>query len=146
MITVRNRLEIRPGNIIQIPGCEPASSLSGTDLSANMSCNSSVISLSDAIELIPGSRIVKIMKPIGQISTGYFLELPSNTSPPDGFQCNCTVEDYYQILRDNASEVEEEDEEPDGVCSGFDFSGCVKDFDVLHTTRDPVLRPNSNPL
>jgi len=144
-ITVRNKLEIRPGLVISVPGCEPTSSLTGTTLLSNLDCGASVISLADALRVIPGSRVVGTMTPTGHLGTGLFFELPSGP-PPDGFECDCDVVDYYKILRDNARPVEEEEVVRSGVCSGFNFSGCVLDADYLHTTRDPDLRPNSNPL
>ena len=148
VISVRNKLEIRPSLIISIPGCEPTSSLTGSELLSNLDCNASVIPLADALRLIPGSRIVRVQTLAGHLGTGLFFELPSGP-PPDGNDCECprTTVDYYKILKDNARAPEEEEEpQPAGECSGFNFSGCVIEADPLHTTRDPDLRPNSEPL
>jgi hypothetical protein len=146
MIEVKNKLEIMPGNVIRVPGCEPVSSLTGTELLKNMDCNASIIPLEDALELIPGSRIIGKFMPAGHVGTGLFFELPSGP-PPDGNACGCSVEDYYKILRENAK-VRDGDEEPDELneCSGFNFSGCQRDQHHLRMTRDPALRPNSNPI
>lgn len=146
MIEVKNKLEIMPGNVIRVPGCEPVSSLTGTALLSNLDCNASIIPLEDALSLIPGSRIIGKFMPAGHVGTGLFFELPSGP-PPNGQECGCSTEDYYKILRDNArTREEEEDNNPDDVCSGFNHSGCQRDQHHLRMTRDPNLRPNSNPL
>jgi len=81
---IKNKLEIRPGNVIQVPGCEPVSSLTGLALSRNMSCNASIIPVADVLRLIPGSRIVGKFTPAGQNGTGWFLELPDGPPPKIG--------------------------------------------------------------
>jgi len=138
MTTVKNKLEIKNGNVIQIPGCEPISSLSSLALSRNIHCNAAVIPLADALALIPGSRVVRVMMPRGHIQTGLFFELPDGP-PPDGFSCTCKLEDWYKILKDHARPPEEEKKEEFGPCSGFNFSGCVLDQDIFHITRDPDM-------
>lgn len=143
VITVKNKLEIKPGNIIQIPGCEPTSDLTSVSLSRNLRCycKSAIIDAKKAQCLIPGSKIVRVMMPLGHLSTGFFLELPEG--PPQNSKCpvDC-IPDWYAILRAHATI--EEPEKPE--CEGFDYSGCVKDYDVLKVTRDPNMRPNQNPL
>lgn len=149
-ILVKNKLEIRNGYVISVPSCEPTSAVTSTGLLRNLDCNASIISVQDALRLIPGSRLVRTFYPSGQNTTGWMFELPSGP-PPNGNDCECprTSVDYYRILKENASVAREEDQalSLDGdVCSGFNFSGCVRDYDPRHTTRDPDLRPNNNPL
>lgn len=146
-IVVRNKLEVRPDNTIQVPGCEPTSSLTSTGLLRSLNCNASIIPLADALALIPGSRIVRTMMPRGQASTGIFFELPAGP-PPNGFNCDCNVEDYYKILRDNARVPDQPEQEDQFAkeCAGLNFTGCVVEQDIFHMTRDPNMRPNGNPL
>lgn len=148
-IRIKNKLEVKPGNVISVPGCEPVSSLTGTGLLRQRDCNASIIPLEDALRLIPGSRVVRTLLPRGQASTGIFFELPDGP-PPDVNDCDCTLEDYYKILRENATVGDQEQDEAlelaGDVCSGFNFSGEVLDKDPLRTARDPNMRPNSNPL
>jgi hypothetical protein len=145
-IRVRNKLEVRPGGVIAVPGCEPVSSLTGTALLEALDCNASIIPLEDALTLIPGSRVVRTLLPGGQNGTGLFFELPEGP-PPDGNECGCRVVDYYQILRDNARVPDQEEAaRPPGICEGFNTTGCQLDQHFLKTSRDPNLRPNSNPL
>jgi hypothetical protein len=147
-IMIKNKLEILNGNVITVPGCEPVSSVTGTSLLRNINCNASVIPVEDVLRLIPGSKIVKVMTPAGQNGTGRFIELPSGP-PPNANKCpKICLTDYYRILKENAKVKKPSDKLiVDGdVCSGFNFSGCVLEQDVLRTTRDPSMRPNSNPL
>ena len=147
VITVKNKLEIKNGNVISVPGCEPISSLTGTSLLKNIECNASIIPLADALALIPGSRIIRTLIPAGQAGTGRFFELPAGP-PPNGNDCDNCPPDYYAILRENAH-IEEEEESlslDNDVCAGFNFSGCVLDQDKQRTARDPDMRPNSKAL
>lgn len=150
-ITVQNKLEILAGNVILVPGCEPISSLTAIALARElaMHCHASVIPVADVLRLIPGSRIVQVMRPRGQpgSGTGLFIELPSGPSH-DGNTCpeNC-VPDWYAILRENASVPQSDDEPKDlGACAGFNYDGCVHDFDPVQHPRDPNSRPNSKPI
>lgn len=146
-ITVQNKLEILPGHVIRVPGCEPVTSLTSTALSRNLDCNASIIPVEDALRLIPGSRIVRVLSPFGQTGTGMFLELP-NGPPHTGNLCpsDC-ITDWYAILKENATTGEAEDEAgATPACSGFNYSGCVFDYNPVLHPRDPSLRPNDNPL
>lgn len=144
-ILIKNKLEIQPGNVIKVPGCEPTSSLTSDTLSRNLKCNASVIPVEDVLELIPGSKVVRVLSPFGQSGTGMFIEFPSGP-PSDGNLCpaDCLT-DWYAVLRKNARNLEQEEEEP-AQCAGFNFSGCQFDFDPLAHTRDPEQRPNEKPL
>lgn len=146
LIFIRNKLEIQPGNVIKVPGCEPTSSLTSDTLSRNLKCNASVIPVEDVLELIPGSRIVRVLSPFGQSGTGMFVELPAG---PPGTGNNCPADcltDWYAILRANARNLEQEDDDEPGQCAGFNYSGCQFDFDPLAHPRDPDQRPNEKPL
>jgi len=148
-IHVGNKLEIRLGNVVSVPGCEPISSLTGTTLLQNIDCKSSVIPVEDVLRLIPGARVVRAFFPAGTNGTGRFLELPAGP-PPDGDKCpGSSIADFYRIMKDNARTRPQNDRSgfSDGdVCSGFDFSGCVTQRDEFHTTKDPSLRPNGDAL
>jgi hypothetical protein len=139
-ITIKNKLEIMPGNVIVVPGCEPTSSFTSDVLAANIDCNASIIDLNDAIEAIrevsgETPRIIHALSPSGFPSTGRFLELPSG--PPTEYGCDnrdgilCTKqEDWYQILKDNAKPInpdELEDDDPRKLCVGFNYSGTRRD-------------------
>lgn len=144
-VFVKNKLEIRPGNIIQVPGLEPISSLTGIGLSKYMANQSSIISVTDALKLIPGSRIVGKFNPAGQNGTGLFFELP-NGPPPDGGKC-CMLNDWYKILRDNARYPTEEEQTAQEECVGFSINPCQQNRDTLQAIPDPAMTnyqfPNS---
>ena len=149
-ITIKNKLEILPGNVIRIPGCEPVTSFTSLSLAANIDCPASIISLDKAIEAIPDARIVKVLTPSGVPGTGKFFELPSGP-PVDGNVCPCPdPPDFYKILKDAAEPIDfnqiDDPTQPSGICSGFNFSGQVRSQDQFHTAPDPELRPNTRPL
>lgn len=153
-IPIKNKLEILPGNVLRIPGCEPVTSFTSLALAANVDCNASIISLEDAVAAIEEASgivpcIVKVLTPAGVPGTGKFLELPSGP-PPNGNQCPSNdILDWYQILKDAAEPIEdgfsEDDDEIEG-CSGFNFSGKVLDQDHFHRAPNPDIRPSTRPL
>jgi hypothetical protein len=111
-ITIKNRLRVIRGNKLVIPGCEPISAFTSTTLAANMNCPASVVDLDVALEAIPGSTIISFPNNGGYGREVYFV-LPSG--PPQSPNscdnpCISTVEDWYQVLKDIASEevIEEE--------------------------------------
>lgn len=152
-ITIKNKLEILPGNVIRIPGCEPVSSFTSLALAANVDCKASIISLEDAVEAIRDAtgeeaQIIKVLTPAGVPGTGKFFELPQGP-PPRGNECpSSDIPDYYRILKDAATPIEFDDEDEDTLegCDGFNFSGCVLDQDMFHRAPDPTIRPNRMPL
>lgn len=143
-INIKNRLEVKAGNIVLIPGCEPISDVSSLGLQRNIHCKASVIPVKDVLRLIPGSKLILLaMRPAGTLNPGSYIELPSGP-PQDGNTCPAPcLQDWYQILKDNVPQPEEEKKPP---CAGFNYSGCVLDQDIYHQTRDPNARPNSMPL
>lgn len=146
---IRNKLEILPGNVIRIPGCEPVTSFTSLALAANVNCNASVISLDKAIEAIPDATIEKVMAPSGFPGTGQFFVLPEGPPTRPGCVTCDPIEDYYQRLRDAAEPIEFEEDEglPEGICAAAaNWNLCRTEQDQFHRAPDPELRPNSTPL
>ena len=134
-ITVKNKLEILPGGVVNIPSCEPTTSLTANALSVELArlCKASQMPYKQVLEVIPGSRIVQVMTPRGQTGTGLFIELPDGP-PPDGNVCprGCAP-DWYSILRCHAKATPGQScgcvkSEPQS-CVGFDFSGCYSELE-----------------
>jgi hypothetical protein len=102
-------------SMIKIPGCEPISSTTSSKLAEEMAennvCCASMLPVSRALELIPGSYIQ-----IGAQPTERWFVLPSGP-PPNGGEC-CHVGDWYAILR-NGCEDEVEDGTPE--CDTFSY-------------------------
>jgi hypothetical protein len=153
-ITVKNKLEILPGNVISVPGCEPISSLTSTALARNLHCNASVIPVQEVLRLIPGSRIVQVMTPRGQqgTGTGIFVELPEGP-PPYGNVCPpCCLPDWYAILRAHAYYPNQVEPTPNPKeCAGFSINGCMArtPYDEVEKMLHPRLpdhRPNGMPV
>lgn len=120
-ITIKNKLEVKAGNKIQIPGCEPLSSFSSPTLLENRKCNATLVDLSVALEAIPGSTIERFYNG-GSLQRKFYFVLPEG--PPPGYGCTngpC-VEDYYTILRDLGEEEENETTISDGDCPPYEFS------------------------
>lgn len=94
-ISIANKLEVQAGNVILVPGCEPTSSFTSTTLDANRNCKTSVITVGDALEAIPGATLEFLQNP-----RKLFFVLPSG--PPVTPGCNgcASLDDYYQLLRD----------------------------------------------
>lgn len=149
-IEIKNKLEILPGGVIRIPSCEPTSAFSSLSIAANINCDASIISLEDALAAIPGSRIVRVLKPAGVPGTGRYFELPAGP-PRDGNGCppECLT-DFYKILKEAATPItfDENYGIPDSLksCSGLSFTGKVNEKQPFNRAPDPTLRPNTNPL
>lgn len=133
---IQNKLEVRPDSFVQIPGCEPISSLTSLRLAQQISCPHSLISVNDLLRCIPGAKLIR-----GHLGSGYFVVLPSGP-PPNENQCNCNP-DWYAIMKACVPA-------PAGPtmpeCAGLNFNPCVLDVDPFKVQRDPNARPNSNPL
>ena len=103
-IRIQNKIEVLPGNKILVPGCEPTSAFTSPTLAENRDCKAAVVDLADALEAVPGSTITYLSNPRKK-----FFILPSGPPPsPDccnGDPCGCTVEDWYQKLRDIGEEI-----------------------------------------
>lgn len=90
-VTIANKLEVLLGNVIIVPGCEPVSDFTSTTLAANMHCNTSIIKVEEALEVIPGSTLEFQTNP-----RRLFFVLPSG--PPLAPNQNGTT-DWYAALR-----------------------------------------------
>ena len=122
-IKIGNVLEILDGNKIAIPGCEALSAFSSNTLAENMQCSQTTIDLCDAVAAVPGARII-FGRNFGNFTTGgkKFFVLPDG--PPPNHGCgSCTVNDWYQILK-NAAEEAADDATSNGVvdCDAFNWN------------------------
>lgn len=92
---VSNKIEVRRGGYILVPGCEPLSNLTSPTLLANFEvCNNTYVKLEDALEAIPDATIEYTYNPF----TRWFV-LPSGSPAPE-FGCReMTCDDWYAILR-----------------------------------------------
>jgi hypothetical protein len=118
---VNNRLMIvgvgSGASVIKIPGCEPVSSTTSDELMVAMReanvCCASVLPVSRALELIPGSYIE-----VGAQPSERWFVLPSGPAPNGGACCH--MNDWYALLRSGCEE-ETEDNTPD--CDTFSYRG-----------------------
>jgi len=121
-ITIRNRLEILPGNVILVPGCEPISAFTSPTLAANRDCPGTIIDLDVAKSVVPGYAIVTMKNWGSQLGSRRFFVLPSGP-PPNPSKCNSgpqCVTDWYQILRDNATPLPDSCNTSDSVSTPCD--------------------------
>ena len=95
-MNIRNRLEILPNWTIAIPGNEATSSMSSLILSQFMKGKAVLLPVADALKCVPGSRVVRGLTPMGQVSSGFWFELPSG--PPPNSNCE-GIPDWYGMLR-----------------------------------------------
>jgi len=119
-----------------VPGCEPESTVTSNTLARWSDCGSATVSLADALEAIPGSRIEYQMNVGGQAGGGRkkWFVLPAYC-PICKPGC-ASIPDYYQILKDLAKQDLEEEEDPDhSDCETLDQGFC-KD----PSRMDPVVR------
>lgn len=122
MIRIGNKLEVKRGNVIQVPGCEPLSAVTSYVLLANNECANTQVTLEDALDAIPGSFVQILLNP----RTLLFV-LPDG--PPSQFGCATEYcNDWYGILREVGEPILEEDVacEDGKPTDGFSyFDGCV---------------------
>jgi len=116
-VSIANKLEVKLGNIILVPGCEPISDFTSTSLAVNIDCNSSFVTLRDALEAIPGSTIVRQTNP-----SRLFFVLPIGPPVKPGCQSCQSIDDYYQILRDITPTKSQTSTA--GACDTFDYGVC----------------------
>lgn len=117
---IANKLEIRRGGYILVPGCEPLSNLTSLKLLEQAPCQNTYVLLEDALEAIPDAIIEITYNP----HTRWFV-LPSG--PPPQYGCaetDCT--DWYEILRQlPPAEVSEDKVDCSPYKDSFDyFGGC----------------------
>jgi hypothetical protein len=102
-ITIERKLEVLGNNKLLVPGCEPTSAVTSVTLMAYQrregTCKNAVVSLQDALDAIPGSRL--------EFGTNFnaprkrWFVLP----PFDPSACPCVGEtDWYGVLRSLATE------------------------------------------
>lgn len=125
---IRNRLRVLPGppgsgGMVVVPGCEPSSSLTSPTLFREIKeadvCKSSLVTVADALEAIPGSEVVTMLNYEVQSGKTWLV------LPPLSTQCPQEVDpDWYKILRGLGNEfTEEEIEEITGIeCQSFSLS------------------------
>ena len=142
VITVKNKLEIKMGGKILIPGKEPISSLTDMALAREIS-GRAVIDVREALRLIPGSKIVRVTYPQGTMGSGLFLELPEGPPPAGNYCSDCCFPDWYAILR---CHCHKEEPPPEPECEGFNFSGCQHDYNPQDHPKDPEMQQNAHYL
>lgn len=119
-IDIANALEIKHGDVILVPGCEPISTVTSVTLDTTRECNNAEVSLSAALEAIPEATIRVTPNPL----TRWFV-LPEGPSTPH--ECPCrSIEDYYELLRQIPSESQETEDQPPVGCDGFDYYRACK--------------------
>lgn len=118
MIRIANKLEVKRGNVIQVPGCEPLSAVTSFTLLANNPCANTQVALADALDAIPGSSVQILLNP----RTLVFV-LPDG--PPSQYGCATeTCNDWYAILRELGEPVPEEEDqlcEPGKASDSFEY-------------------------
>jgi hypothetical protein len=95
--SIANKLEVLPGNIMLLPGCEPTSEMTSANLSVNMYCPKTHIRLATALTAIPAATIIIISNCGDGVTRKYFV-LPDGPPPGMGDCCRGSG-DWYAILR-----------------------------------------------
>jgi hypothetical protein len=115
-ITVQNRLEVRPGNVILVPGCEPTSAFTSPTLAANQDCSGSIVTLAAVLANIPGAKVTQLYNG-GGAHTKMYVILPSGPAPSPN-RCNAPgtstpacIPDWYAIIKELAEPITSDDEE-----------------------------------
>lgn len=94
--TLSLKLQIQPGNVVIVPGCEPTSAVTSYTLLRNFRCTHPTARVDDILAAIPGTKIV-YFPDFG--ARERYIELP-----PIDMACPCGPKpDYYAILRSIAS-------------------------------------------
>lgn len=134
-IDIAQQLEIMPGDILYLPGCEPTSAVTGKTLNAMIAqaCKKSTINLTDALKAIPGSYVKYGVNYNRRGTRQKWLVLPSKKA---GCPCDENV-DYFQMLKDIAF-VDEPEEYKYDTCNtiGEGFSPSPE-FAQYQPPQDP---------
>ena len=106
-ISFANKLQILPSNKVLVPGCEPTSTVTSTQMAVEMReadvCNGALADLDAVLEAIPDAKVILLENFGGP--THKLLQLPDIH-----LTCPCTsYEDYYAIIREVAGDVTEDD-------------------------------------
>lgn len=135
-IVIKNKLVVI-GNQVLVPGHEPLSEQTTNTLTIALQGINSYLPIATALELIPGSRVVKDQLSFGTYGSYKYFELP-NGPPPNGVCPKICMEDWYKILRDAARNVPSN--APDSTeCDSYDSGKC--DTDDYFADMDPSKRP-----
>lgn len=130
-IEIANLLKILPNDLIQIPHCEPPSSISTLRFSAyyaKSGCIGHLVKLQDALDAMPGSEIVYSVNFGPPNFRTKWLRLP-----PTLVGCPCpSIVDWYGVLRSLPKVEEKTEENPCGIESA---SWC----------SDPHVEPPESP-
>lgn len=143
-IEISLQLEVLPSGKILVPGCEPTSVISSAALSKWLQlsgcANGALVDLDEALEAIPNSYVKHGRNyNRGNWRQRWFV-LPSYDT-----DCPCDDrEDWYQILKDLASEELPEEESYDhcdtigmGYCPSPDFDDVAEPPDNPYDDRNP---------
>jgi hypothetical protein len=111
-IEIANLLAIMPNDLIQVPGCEPPSSISTLRFAAyyaQSGCEGALVTLESALEALPGSEVVYSVNFGPPNFRAKWLRLP-----PTYAVCPCPGgNDWYGILKAlPKAQVEEEESLP----------------------------------
>jgi len=135
-VTIKNKLVVI-GNQVLVPGHEPLSTQTTNNLSIALQGVNSYLPVETALELIPGSKVIKDQLSFGTYGSYKYFELPDGP-PPDGSCPNKCLEDWYKILRDAARQASSTSpDNPD--CDSYDTSSC--DTNDYFADLDPSKRP-----
>jgi hypothetical protein len=134
-IEIGNLLQVKPGDLIQVPHCEPPSEVSTLRFSAyyaESGCGDGLVSLADALAALPGSEVIYGVNFGPPNYRTKWLRLP-----PTQLVCPCPGNtDWYGILKDlPRANVPEEP----GPCSIESSQWCNPELDE----ENPKLGPNT---
>lgn len=106
-ISVSRGMNVLPGGRIIIPGTEPSTTVTSTTLEVEIRKLGipvpAIITVKDALALIPGSRVELLENYGAPIQQLYIL-------PEHNLDCPCEREaDYYKIMRDNSRPATEDE-------------------------------------
>lgn len=123
-IRICNLLEVRAGNKIIVPGCEPTSAFTSPTLAENRECKQTVVDLQAALEAIPGSTIISIRNPGSGRPKGLFFKLPDGPPTPPGCRTCTAIEDHYAKLREIGEEL--------------DYTKTIQEIDITRPSGVPT--------
>lgn len=139
-VRIELKLDILPNDKIQIPGCEPLTDVS-TTLAQRWKCPNTYVSLKDALDAIPGAKVVD-----GH-NWGLGYRKRWLVLPPIQIRCCIPYTDWYGVLRSLGSGEEpitEKYEACDVIGQGFCPSpGFIDD---VGKPKDPYRKEGETPF
>lgn len=140
MIEISNRLEILPGNLIIVPGCEPTSAITSPTLLRELSCGiTPAVRLADALVAIPGATVDVVLNTGGRGAKWLVL-------PPSTPGCPCQpVDDWYGVLR-ALPRIESPEVSVDDACRLHYGLGVCQPGVERSATNDTYFREGVLPL